>query len=75
MADYATGNQDIGSYTTYKHNSAASDPVKQMRGARRNVAEMKARAVVDHTWELFGTRPEAVEGDLKKVIEYAGMVE
>ena len=35
-------------------------PRTQSLAARRNVADMKGQACVDHTWELFGTRPRAV---------------
>ena len=40
--------------------TAGLTPRTQSLAARRNVADMKGQACVDHTWELFGTRPRAV---------------
>lgn len=38
---------------------SVTSPRTQAVAARKNNADMKAQACVDHTWELFGARPKA----------------
>eukprot|EP00968_Pinguiococcus_pyrenoidosus_P005636 scaffold367_cov254-Pinguiococcus_pyrenoidosus.AAC.24 len=40
--------------------STALAPSVQAQQARRLVREMKGNASIDHTWELFGNRPQGM---------------
>lgn len=50
--------QDVGGWMKSIKQSALS-PVDQVKAARAMVKEMKDWSVVDHTWELLSSRPEA----------------
>lgn len=57
--------KEYGSYVNHVKKGSSTDPVEQLRAAKKNIAEMKGRATTDHTWELLGHRHPHCIHDLK----------
>lgn len=56
-APVAPTNTSYGAFSTPSNASHTQSPEMQLHSNIRTIREMKCWAIVDHTWELFGSRP------------------
>lgn len=50
-------NSSYGAFSIPSNSSHTQCPERQLQANIRTIREMKCWAIVDHTWELFGSRP------------------
>jgi hypothetical protein len=65
LSIYATCNQQYGAHLVgEKTGRSISSPAEQLKEARAVIRDMKALQSIDHTWEIIGSRPAAVQDKL-----------
>ena len=65
MLMYSTRNKEYGAHTMGKvKGRSVASPEEQLKEARAVIRDMKTIASIDHTWEIVGARPAAVQNKL-----------